>query len=104
MSLIFEKLAEMVKQKTIKQREIAEKLGIDQSHVSGLLRGSNKPSKTLTILAEMVFGERREKHKDKTIAAIEEMLEDMDKESRERVFRNVQDTKFAQELIKRKAA
>ncbi|WP_191966084.1 helix-turn-helix domain-containing protein [Oryzomonas japonica] len=78
MTGIFYDIGKMVKRKELKQKDIAEKLGISNTHISAILKGRCEPSKTLTMLAEIVFGGKPTEHPNKRIEAIVKTLEGME--------------------------
>lgn len=102
MSEIFQHLAEMVKNKQIKQNEIAKELGITTGYISELLRGINKPSETLIKLAEIIYGNTRPEHPNKKIQAIIKMVEDMDPETQKSALDCIEKEKWIAEIKKEK--
>lgn len=100
MSDIFKRLAEKVKNKEIKQIEIAKELGTTPSHISGVLKGTSKPSETLTKLAEIIYGNLKQEHPDKQIQAMIRMIEDMDPDTKKSALDCIEKEKWISELKK----
>jgi transcriptional regulator with XRE-family HTH domain len=100
MNEIFRKIAGMVESKTVKQKEVAERLGITSSHISGVLSGACEPSKTLTMLAEIIYGERKTEHPNPRIEAILKIAEGLEPDTLKSALDSIEKEKLFEEVKK----
>lgn len=99
---IFSKIKKMVESKTIKQSDVCESLGISNSNLSTILSEKSNPSKSLTKLAEIIYGNTRSPHPEPIIEKVILMMEEMEEHTKESALNCVQKEKLLRELIKEK--
>ena len=75
-----------LKQKGIKQKEVAEITGLSNSTISELFAEKNKPSRHIARLFELAFGERQP-YINPTIEAVAQIMEQLPPEAQAEVLK-----------------
>lgn len=81
----------------LKQKEIAEILGVSLSTVSALLSGKQKPTKQHKIIWNLYHGERQP-FKNTKIEAVAQIMEELDPAAQEDILRIAEKEKQIAEL------
>lgn len=97
---IFFKISEMIRKKELKQKDVCDRLGISQSNCSTILSGKSKPSNSLIILAEIIYGNTRPPHPEPIIEKTIQMMEEMEEHTKTSALDCVQKEKLLEELKK----
>ncbi|QEM68233.1 helix-turn-helix transcriptional regulator [Geobacter sp. FeAm09] len=96
------KIKELVEEKGIRTKDLAEMLGITPGQVSNLKSGRQKPSKRIEKLIDAIFFEGRKPHPDPIIEKVIVMMEEMDTDTKENALSCVQKEKLLTDLMKQK--
>ena len=100
MTNIFLQIADMIKNKKTTQVEVSKQLGVAQSNISSIINGKSNPSKSVTKLANIIYGNERTPHPEPIIEKTIKMMEDMEEHTKEGAFDCVQKEKLLEELKK----
>lgn len=104
MEKIFLKLSKMIKEKKTTQKGIAVKLCTAQSNISAIISNESKPSRALTRLAEIIYGNEKQPHPEDVIQKTILLMEGMDKDTQENAYEVVFKEKLFEEIKEKKRA
>lgn len=90
---------EKIKKCGLKQKEIAEILGVSDATLSGILSGKRKPTKSTLKLIEAYFGERKPYINPK-IEAVARIMEELDPAAQDDLLHCAEKEKRIVEMMK----